>query len=107
MATILVQGSSEENRKTVEVLKSAFNVVNKKATFTNENGLTSIYDVHSDAKKVGEFTEEEVLKALFCCSHVDCKCEDCPYKKVPECRKQVLIDGAVVVGRMNERVSKQ
>jgi hypothetical protein len=106
MATILIQGSSEETRKTVETLHGTFNVVNKKVSYTNENGLTSVYEVSSDMFTCGEHTEEEVLKALYCCTYIDRKCNECPYRKVLDCQHQVLTDGAVVVGRMHERASR-
>ena len=105
MATIIIQGNSEENKKVVSVLRDAFSVVNKKAGITTAQGATVIADVFMEGV-AKELSEDEILKALYCCTHVERKCNDCPLLGVKNCKEKALTDGSVVVSRIMSRAGK-
>ena len=100
MARLIVQGSSEETKKVVSALRNSFDVVNNRATvLTSEGGMTVI-EVFSDQAGKDKYTTEEVMKALYCCSHRERKCPECPYRKEQDCKERLAMDGAITVRRM-------
>lgn len=101
MATILIQGTQEENGKLLRLLKDKFSSVKKATSFNNEQGITTIYEVFSDIHYTGDFSDSDVLKALYACTCKEKRCSECPYLRVKDCEKQLQIDSAVVIGRMH------
>lgn len=100
MATIIIQGTQEENLKTVNVLKKNFSVFNKKAGYKTDDVQTSIVEIYSEDFQIKEYTAQETLKALECCSNAIQDCSSCPYRKVNECKERLKMDGALMVNRL-------
>ncbi len=102
--TIIIQGPKPDNEKITNVLKDKF-ILDGKVTLKSEDGLTTVLNVETEDYNTKEFTEEETLKALDCCSKKDKACGICTYRKVKNCTEKMLTDSAVVVHRMCTRAS--
>ncbi len=106
MSTIIIQGKTEEGKKIVKALKAQFAVVNVKANVPSVDGCTTILDAFSEPLNREYFTDEEIDKALLCCSNAEKKCNECPFVKEPECKDRLLADAAVSVQRRLSRASQ-
>lgn len=50
-------------------------------------------------------TEEQIIKALECCSNPLCKCHECPYKKMDEmCFDDVKRDALSLINRQSAQI---
>ena len=100
MASVIVQGSSEETKKVVSALKNSFDVVNKRAIVPTSDGGMTIVEVFSERVGKDGYTQEEVLKGLNCCTNKEKSCSECPYRKEENCVNKMHMDSALVVSRM-------
>lgn len=94
---VIIQGTQEQNTKIIKVIKDKFPGISKKAVVKDDEGTMTIIEIIEDVKRKGEFTYEELDKALLCCSAAVRNCVDCPLKGVPNCSERVLTDSAVMV----------
>ena len=99
MAKVIIQGTNEENSKLAHVIKDKFPNASKKAVIKDVKETMTVLEITEDIKSKDEFSNDEIDKALLCCSSAERNCADCPYRGVPECSKRVLTDGAVMVSR--------
>lgn len=102
MTNLIIQGPKTETEKVVDVLKNTFHTVNKKTSYvTSETGnVTCIVEVHEDEAYVENFSADEIMKALACCSNSIRDCATCPYKKINSCMQRLQIDSAVLITRV-------
>ena len=99
MATVIIQGNSEENNKVVSALKSTFVSITRKTSIPTEKGNMLVVDVSSE--RVGErHSLSEIDFALLCCSSIEKRCTSCPYVNEADCKNKVLADGALMVSRL-------
>lgn len=103
MAKVIIQGSNEQNSKLVNVLKDKFPGISKKAVVKDVGGTLTVLEVVEDVKQKDEFTNDEIDKALLCCSSQERNCADCPYRGVKDCSERIRLDGAVMVCRLLNR----
>ncbi len=96
MTTIIIQGDKLEANKTIDVLRKTFPVINKKASYINENGTIHIIDVSTQNDSI-DLTDEQVLFSLDCCAKRDRDCVNCHYRSINNCKEQLQTDGAVAV----------
>ena len=94
---VIIQGTQEQNGKLINVLKSKFPGVSKKAVVKDVGETMTVLEINEDVKCKDEFTADEIDKALLCCSSQERNCTDCPIRGVPNCSERVLLDGAVMV----------
>lgn len=96
MATIILQGTKEENAKAVNVLKDVFAVNKKKAEFATCTGNTLVLEVFSEAS-TDKVSDENVMRSLVCCSNAERNCSACAYAKFQNCIEQLNLDAASVI----------
>ncbi len=100
MATIIVQGTKEENAKALSALKSQFLTVNKKGTTSADTGTMSIYDVYLESDNGREYSDIEIELGLKCHSNATQDCASCPFKKVENCKDVLLTEGSLYIQRL-------
>lgn len=99
MAKVIIQGTNEENVKLTNVIKDKFPGMSKKAVVKDVKETMTVLEITEDVKSKDEFTNDEIDKALLCCSSAERNCADCPLRGVPNCSERVLLDGALMVTR--------
>lgn len=99
MAKVIIQGTNEENVNLINVIKDKFPGTSKKAGFKDVKETMTVLEITEDVKSKDEFTNDEIDKALLCCSSAERNCADCPLRGVPDCSERVQLDGAVMVTR--------
>ena len=100
MAKVIIQGKKEEIKKAEIALKNTFKVSSDIVNVQTEDEYISIIDVYAEAYGKDRFSNDEIAKAMACCSHVEKKCPECPYRKEENCTQKVLMDGALYVNRL-------
>ena len=105
MAKIIIEGPKEEVLKAQTALRETFNVVTDKVNVKTDEGQLSVMDVYATAFGKERFSDEEILKALECCSNKERDCLSCPYSKEKDCKKELLMDGAVYMQRLIEKIT--
>ena len=103
MAKIIIEGPKEEVKKAKTVLNETFSIVTEIVNTKTIDGNLSILDVYAEAFGKERFSDEEIQKALECCSNKERNCLACPYRKEKDCSKELLIDGAVYMQRLIEK----
>ena len=107
MAKIYIKGEKTENEKVFNILKQNLTHVKKKVTIEESDGPLMILDVYEERFAKDGFSDEEILKALECHTHYPKPlCAYCPYKNEKGCIEKVQIDGALLVNRMHNKVTK-
>lgn len=107
MSTIIMHGSSEESKKVISALKAQFPTVNVKANVISTDGCSTIIETYSETLSKDQYSPAEIDKALLCCSSVEKRCVECPYKKEENCKDRLLADGAVWVQRTLQNACKE
>ena len=108
MATITIFGTAEENEKIENLLKRQFDRVIKKANAKCSSGEMLVLDAYTtDHCEINGFTDEQILKAMRCCSDKERNCEDCPYSKEKDCITKLQMDGALIVHRMHVKTTME
>lgn len=100
MAKVIIQGQKEEIKKAEIALKNTFKVCSNIANVADTNEYISILDVYAEAYGKDRFSDEEIAKAMACCSNAEKNCPECPYRKEENCTQKVLMDGALYVRRL-------
>ncbi len=107
MSTIIMHGNQEESKKVISALKSQFPTVNVKANVISADGHSTIIEAYSEMFSKESYSDTEIDKALLCCSSVEKRCTECPYKKEENCKDRLITDGAVWVQRTLQNACKE
>ena len=99
MARIIIQGTKEECEKTENSLKEMFSKCDKKARVLTEDETMIVLDVYQERCGREGFSDEEIDFALTCCTNVNRRCKECPYRKENNCKEKLLADGALWLTR--------
>ena len=66
----------------------------EKSSCSNELGSIKVVDVYASRFGKDDFSNEEISRALYCCSSKEKLCSLCPYVREDDCETKVQIDGA-------------
>lgn len=107
MATIIIQGTKEENLKAFNALKENFATVNKKGATVADTGTMTVYDIYLEADNGREYSDKEIDLGLRCCSNVERDCASCPFKKETKCIETMQTEASLYVQRLVRAQTKK
>ena len=100
MARIIIQGTKFECEKTETTIKNLFSKCDKKARVVTDDETMIVLDVYQERCGRDGFSDKEIEFALSCCTYVERKCQECPYRKETNCTDKLLADGSLWFTRM-------
>ena len=100
MAKIIIQGPKEEVKKAKTVLNQTFEFVSEVVNTRTEKEHIAILDVYATAFGKERFSDEEIQKAMACCSNKERDCYSCPFVKEEACINKMQLEASLLVGRL-------
>ena len=100
MATIIIQGTKEENSKALNALKSQFLTVKKQSETNTVSGHLSVFDAFLDTTNERDYTDQEIDLGLKCHSNAVQDCSSCPFKKEENCAEILQTEGSLYIQRL-------
>ena len=109
MATIIIQGSKPERdrlRKGMELtFKNVKTMAQVQSVGKGESDGTTVLDVYFERVGRDEFTREEIELAMACHCAQQQRCNECPYRREPDCTERLLMDASIYVARLGAKVT--